>query len=302
MSIFAISYTNISPPPAPTTLAGEIATATPLATTQPVLGTAREAPIISAQGVQALDLGTGTILYEKEPHMELLPASTTKIMTALIALENFSEDDIVTIGNIVTSGKKMYLAYGEQITVEGLLYGALVPSANDAAEALASFDPLGRDHFIELMNNKAGELGMTDTVFKNPSGLESDGHVSSARDMLILGSAAMQNPKFPKYVQTKDITVTSVDGGTPHHLTNVNELLGIVDGVKGVKTGWTENARENLVTYIERGDKKVMVALMGSQDRFGETRELIDWIFENYNWTEVQLPPDGAGDGVGSAP
>jgi D-alanyl-D-alanine carboxypeptidase len=216
-------------------------------------------------------------------------------MTGLIALENFDENDVVTIGNINTQGKRMYLLPGEQITVGDLLYGALVLSANDAAEALANFDSEGRDHFIELMNQKAQELEMTNTVFKNPSGLENDGHVSSANDMLILATWAMQNPKFPKYVNTQSITVTSVDGLSPHYLTNVNELLGTVEGVKGVKTGWTENARENLVTYIEQGDKKVMIALMGSQDRFGESRELIDWIFENYDWQKVQLP---AGAGV----
>jgi D-alanyl-D-alanine carboxypeptidase (penicillin-binding protein 5/6) len=295
MSIATLALFKPTPPPSPTTHAQELPTSTPFATTQPVLGTSVQSPIISAQGVQAIDLGTGTILYEKNPDLQLLPASTTKVMTGLIALENFDENDVVTIGNINTQGKRMYLLPGEQITVGDLLYGALVLSANDAAEALANFDSEGRDHFIELMNQKAQELEMTNTVFKNPSGLENDGHVSSANDMLILATWAMQNPKFPKYVNTQSITVTSVDGLSPHYLTNVNELLGTVEGVKGVKTGWTENARENLVTYIEQGDKKVMIALMGSQDRFGESRELIDWIFENYDWQKVQLP---AGAGV----
>ena len=277
-------------------------TLTQAATMHPILSEGSTPPIISAQSVLALDLDTKSTLYEKNPNLALLPASTTKVMTALIALENYDEEEIIEVGKIKVSGKKMFLLPGEQISIQDLLYGTLVLSANDAAEALALNFGGGREEFIALMNQKASILGMKDTVFKNPSGLESEGHVSSAHDMILLSAAAMSNPKFVKYVSTQSITVQSVDGQIKHYLTNVNELLGTVERVLGVKTGWTENARENLVTYIERDNKKVMIALMGSQDRFGETKELIDWIFENYNWQKVQLPASPAGAPSSSTP
>jgi len=100
----------------------------------------------------------------------------------------------------------------------------------------------------------------------------------------------MKNPEFANIVGTKEITVKSIDGKIVHKLANVNQLLGKVPGVLGVKTGWTESARENLVTYIERDNHKIMIAVLGSQDRFGETKELINWIFANYSWQEVRLP------------
>jgi D-alanyl-D-alanine carboxypeptidase (penicillin-binding protein 5/6) len=102
----------------------------------------------------------------------------------------------------------------------------------------------------------------------------------------------MKNSEFAEIVGTKKINVSSVDGKIIHRLANVNELLGKIPGVLGVKTGWTENARENLVTYIERDNHKIMIAVLGSQDRFGETTELIDWIFSNYSWQEVSPPTD----------
>src|SRR5205085_9676867 len=133
-----------------------------------------------------------------------------------------------------------------------LLYGLLVYSANDAAEVLAMEYPGGRDLFIQAMNLKAEELHLTQTHFNNPTGLDDEGHYSTARDMTFLGEVAMRDPFFSLVVGTKEKVVQSEDGKIVHRLKNINELLGVVDGVKGVKTGWTENARENLVTYVER--------------------------------------------------
>ncbi len=247
-------------------------------------------PVVSAQAALAVDMDSGISLYEKDPDKLLLPASTTKIMTALVAMENYSNDQVLGVSDTKIEGQTMGLKKGEQIRVVDLLYGLLVYSANDAAEVLARSFEGGREAFIAAMNEKAKELSLTNTKFTNPSGLDGEEHVTTARDLIRISEVAMENPEFAKIVGTKIQIVKSVDGKITHYLTNINELLGKIPGVLGVKTGWTENARENLVTYVDRDGHKVMIAVLGSQDRFGETRELIDWIFISYQWQEVKLP------------
>jgi D-alanyl-D-alanine carboxypeptidase len=254
-------------------------------------------PILSAQGVWAVDLDSGVTLYEKNPDGELLPASTTKIITALVSLDVYQLDQVLTVGKgVAVNGQKMGLFLGEKMKFENLLYGLLVYSANDAAETLAQDYPAspvggsGYDAFITAMNQKAKDLSMANSHFDNPVGLDTDGQHSTAKDLIRASEVAMRNPEFAKIVGTKNIVITDDSGKISYDLQNVNELLGVVPGVMGVKTGWTENARENLVTYIERDDHKVMIALLGSQDRFGETKELIDWIFSSYKWQEVKTP------------
>jgi D-alanyl-D-alanine carboxypeptidase len=258
----------------------------------PVISKDATFPIFSAQGILAVDLTSEVTLFEKDADKALLPASTTKIVTALVAMNSFNKDGVIEIGNISIEGQKMGLKKGEKITVSDLLYGLLVYSANDAAEALAQNYPGGRDNFVLAMNDFAKSLHLENTNFTNPSGLDGVGNhiVSTARDLIRVSTYAMKNPEFAKIVGTKEITVKSIDGKIIHRLISVNELLGKVIGVMGVKTGWTESARENLVTYIERDGHRVMIAVLGSQDRFGETKELINWIFSNYTWQEVKTP------------
>ena len=258
----------------------------------PIISKDATFPFFSAQGVLAVDLASGVTLFEKDADKALLPASTTKIITALLAMNAFNKDDVIEIGNIVVEGQKMGLKKGEKITISDLLYGLLVYSANDAAEASAQNYSGGRDNFISAMNDLTKSLHLENTNFTNPSGLDGFGNyiVSTARDLIRVSSYAMKNPEFANIVGTKEITVKSIDGKIVHKLANVNQLLGKVPGVLGVKTGWTESARENLVTYIERDNHKIMIAVLGSQDRFGETKELINWIFANYSWQEVKLP------------
>ncbi|MGA2910308.1 MAG: D-alanyl-D-alanine carboxypeptidase family protein [Candidatus Microgenomates bacterium] len=258
----------------------------------PVLGASTTFPVISAEGVLAVDLDSGVSLYEKNPDTTLLPASTTKIVTALVSLDAYKPDDVLTVGKGVgVDGQKIGLFAGEQMTAENLLYSLLVYSANDAAETLAQNYPNGGyDGFIAAMNAKAKDLSMNSSGFENPVGLDNPSQITTARDLVRAAEVAMRNPEFAKIVGTKEITVTDVTGKDKYDLKNVNELLGQVPGVLGVKTGWTQNARENLVTYIERDGHRVMIAILGSEDRFGETKELIDWIFSNYQWQGVQLP------------
>lgn len=257
----------------------------------PVISKEATFPIISAQAALAIDMDSQVSLYEKRADSPFLPASTTKIITALVAMEYYPLNLALKVPEFKVEGQKMGLIAGEEIEVEDLLYGLLVYSANDAAEVLALNFPGGRDLFIVAMNLKAKELGLAHSKFSNPAGLDDgDGHVTTAKDLIRVSEIAMKDPLFAKIVGTKEKTVSSTNGRIVHKLKNINELLGSVDGVMGVKTGWTENARENLVTYIERGGKRVMIVLLGSQDRFGETRELIDWIFANYSWQEVKPP------------
>lgn len=255
----------------------------------PVLTGKNQYPVLSAQGVMAVDLSSGINLYEKNADSQLLPASTTKIITALVSLETFKLDEILTVGKGVSVvGQKMGLYVGEQMKVEDLLYGLLVYSANDAAETLAQNYPGGYDAFILAMNTKAQELSMTNSKFDNPVGLDTALQRSTAKDLVRASEVAMRIPEFAKIVGTKHIVLTDLSGKSSYNMKNINELLGVVPGVLGVKTGWTENARENLVTYVERDGHKVMIAVLGSQDRFGETKELIDWIFGSYEWQQVK--------------
>ncbi len=243
-------------------------------------------PVLSAMGIIAIDEDSGIILYEKNADTTLMPASTTKIITALVAMDYYKPEDVLTVRDARSEGQKMKLFSGEQMTFDNLLKGLLIYSANDAAEVLMQDYPGGRESFVKAMNEKARAINLSNTTFVNPTGLDEAGHVSTPRDLVLASEVAMRNPKFAQVVGTKVVDVSDISGKFFHHLTNVNELLGMVDGVLGVKTGWTEGARENLVTYIKRGDKKVFIALLGSQDRFGETKELINWIFSSYQWVD----------------
>jgi len=154
---------------------------------------------------------------------------------------------------------------------------------------LANNFPGGRDLFISKMNLKAKEIGLTDSFFVNPAGLDGENQFTTAKDLVKASEHVIQNSYLAEVVAQEKVKVTSVDGKFVHKLTNINELVGKVDGVLGVKTGWTENAHENLVTYINRDNKKIMIALLGSEDRFGETEKLIDWIFDNYSWEILEI-------------
>ncbi len=247
-------------------------------------------PTLSAQGAIAIDIDSGVPLYEKNVDAQLLPASTTKIVTALVAFDTYQLDQILKVPKVASvEGQKMGLFVGEEMSVKDLLYGLLVYSANDAAMTLAANYPGGFDAFIAAMNNKAKDLSMVNSRFENPVGLDGVNQTTTAKDLLRASEVAMRNPEFAKMVGTKNILLTDSSGKVKYNLNNINELLGNVPGVMGVKTGWTEGARENLVTYIERDGHSVIIVVLGSQDRFGETKELIDWIFQNYQWNEVQV-------------
>lgn len=247
-------------------------------------------PDTTAQAVYIIDPESYHVLAEKDANAPLPPASTTKLMTALIAVENYSLDQIVTITQEDRSiGQTMKLVSGEQIRVGDLLAGILINSGNDAAAALAlAYPQTGYSGFINQMNLKAGRLGMKNSQFRNVSGLGSNNHYSSAHDLALLTIEAMKNPTIRQLVATQQTTVTSVDGQIVHPLYSTNQLLNQIPGVVGVKTGWTKLAGECLITLVERESGSVIIVVLGSQDRFGETISLIDWVYQNHEWIAPQ--------------
>jgi len=252
--------------------------------------TGKAAPYTTAHSVIVIDVDSAVILYQKNPDTQLMPASTTKIMTALVALEAYDLNQIVTIKEADESiGHSMHLVKGETISVENLLYGILVESGNDAALALAQNYPGGYQQFVNRMNSTAQKLHASNTNFRNVSGVEQYGHVTTVRDLSIIARFAMQNPLFAKMVATKFITVNSSDGTIIHKLGNINELLGVVPGLIGIKTGWTENAGECLVTLTQRQGKSILTVILGSTDRFGESTSLIEWAFANHKWETIEI-------------
>jgi D-alanyl-D-alanine carboxypeptidase len=246
-------------------------------------------PVLSAQSVIALDLDSGVSLYEKKPDLSLLPASITKLITAMVALESFDKNAVFTFGGKYIDGQKMGLVKGEGVKVIDLINAILVYSANDAAYLLAENYPGGVSNFVSAMNEKVRDLGALNTNFENPTGFDGGNHKTTARDLVVIAKAAIENPDIREIVKKKDIIIESSDRKFRHYLTNTNKLLGEVDGVMGVKTGWTENARENLITYYERNDHRILIILLGSQDRFGETKDIINWINSSYDWLWVEV-------------
>ncbi|MBI4037930.1 D-alanyl-D-alanine carboxypeptidase [Candidatus Curtissbacteria bacterium] len=239
---------------------------------------------LSTRSTVVIDAKTGIVLFEKEPNLRHLPASTTKLMTALVALEKCSPGDIVTVKTINKDGTQMGLELGDKITVENLLYGMLINSGNDAAYALATSCAGSLREFTIAMNQKAKELGMTNTKFDNPAGFDSRSQFSTAKDLAKLAKVAVANPLLAKIVSTQTTVVNDTNGTKTYLLENVNKLLGQVEGLEGIKTGQTEGSLEILLSKTTRNGNTIIIAILGSEDRFGETKSLIDWTYQNYNW------------------
>ncbi len=245
-------------------------------------------PQISAEGIYILDLPSNVVIFEKNKNQKFLPASTTKIATALVALENYQLDDVITVKSVINDGKTMGLVKGEQLTVESLLYGVLVHSANDAAYVLAEYYPGGVNSFIKKMNEKTVELHLTNTHFANPAGFDDTDNYTTPKDLAELAKAALSNKIFSKITSTKSITVSDINFIYFHPLTNVNTLLGKVAGVAGVKTGFTDSAGEILVSEVKKNGENVLFVVLKSNDRFGDSMKLIDWVFSEFEWKPIK--------------
>lgn len=246
---------------------------------------------ISAQSAILMDAQTGRILYEKNADKQSLIASTTKIMTALVVCEHTNVLDRVRIPKeaVGIEGSSMYLKEGEILTVQDLLYGLMLHSGNDAAVALAIYCGGTVEGFAELMNDKAHRLGMHDTHFVNPNGLDSPGHYSTARDMAILAAYAMQNPIFAKTVSTKFVNVGQ------RSLRNHNKLLWQLEGADGVKTGFTKAAGRILVSSCTRQGRRLIAVTMNDRNDWKDHQQLMENGFSNYSVRQVVAKGDCLG-------
>ncbi|MBI5127516.1 D-alanyl-D-alanine carboxypeptidase [Candidatus Roizmanbacteria bacterium] len=243
-------------------------------------------PQTSAEGVYIVDLPSFTPILKRNEHSQFLPASTTKIITALVALDIYKPDQIITVKKVIEDGQIMGLVVGEKITVENLLYGTLVHSGNDAAYALA--DNFGYDKFVDLMNEKALNLHMNDSRFKNPAGLDENGQYSTPFDLALAARELLKNPYLSKIVSTKEIIISDVDFKYFHTLTNVNKLLGEISGLGGLKTGYTEEAGENLVSFYKKNGHQFIIVILKSLDRFSDTTNVIAWIDSNIDYIIIR--------------
>jgi len=246
-----------------------------------------DVPQLTAEGAFIIDVDSAVPIYEKDSHKILYPASTTKMMTALVARETYQLNDVLQVPEATYSGSTMKLFPGEKITVKNLLYGLLINSGNDAAEVLAERYPSGREGFIARMNEKSSELGLRNSAFVNPSGLPENGHVSSAWDLGQLAAVLMKDEEIRPIVRTVETTVYGA-GGERHVLKSTNKLLGTINGLDGVKTGYTDEAGEVLVSSVMRNNKRIVVVLLKSNDRFGETKQLVDWVYANHEWRDIK--------------
>ena len=243
-------------------------------------------PEVSAESIYLVDLPSFTPVFARNENLKLFPASTTKILTALVAYDVYKPDQIITVKKIITDGQVMGLIIGEKITVENILYGTLVHSGNDAAFVLA--DNYGYDKFVDLMNKKAQSLGMKNSYFSNPNGLDSAPQHSTAFDLSLAARELLKNTYLSKIVSTKEISISDIDFKYFHRLTNVNKLLGEIQGLGGLKTGYTENAGENLVSFYKKNGHQFVIVILKSLDRFNDTRNIISWIEANVAYETVK--------------
>jgi D-alanyl-D-alanine carboxypeptidase len=246
------------------------------------------APSISAESAIILDDTSKVVLYEKKPLLRFSMASTTKIMTALVALEYFQNNNVITIQNIHEEGAILGFSVGEKLFFEDLLYAMLLPSANDAAYAIAENYPGGIDAFVAKMNQKAAELGLHYTHYVDPAGLEDDGNYTTVSDLAHLSSYIIHNEEFKNIIATKQKTISTIDGSKSYQLKNLNKLLG-ENGVVGIKTGFTEGAGEVLVTAKIEKNHLFIIIVMKSQDRFADTETLLRYINNNVMYINPQV-------------
>ena len=272
-------------------------------------------PELTAEGVIAIDLVTGEVLYEKDPTAKLYPASTTKLLTALVVIENMNLDKVLTADDEVasTGGSRLGMKSGEQITAKDALWEMLIGSCNDLAVLLAKAVSGSVEQFAVLMNEKAAELGCVNTHFINPNGLHNDDHYTCAEDLARIAVACMKNQTIREIVRTEKYTYTRGKGArepgivetmyTSNWLLNDTSHVMYVgdvrrtakyDGCIGIKTGWTSQSKGCLVAAAVKGDTTILTVVLksngssnGSYERFVDSIKLLDWCFDNYRTCQV---------------
>ncbi len=246
-------------------------------------GSPQTLPITAKSAILA-DAETGEILWSLNPDLKCYPASLTKIMTAILVLERGNLEDWVVVPKdaAFTGESSMALKEGERVQMKDLLNAILVRSANDACVAAAIHIAGSVEKFVTWMNEKAKELGMTNTNFVNPHGLHDPQHYTTARDLLTLTRYALQNPTFQSIVSKRDILITPTNKSALRHYYNRNKLLEIYPGCDGVKTGYTVPAGKCLVASATRSGWQLIAIVLGSQDHFSDCATLLDYGFNNF--------------------
>jgi D-alanyl-D-alanine carboxypeptidase (penicillin-binding protein 5/6) len=243
-------------------------------------------PDVTAEAAVLLDAGSGQVLFEKNARQRRPPASTTKIMTALLALEGGDLHQDVTVSPWAASvgEASLDLRAGEQLTLEDLIYGALLESGNDACVAIAEHIAGTEPNFVMLMNQKAKLLGAEDTSFKNTNGLPAEGHYTTAKDLAVITRYALENPVFKKIVSTRD---KIIGGPGERYLNNTNRLLWSFSWADGVKTGTTNEAGQCLVASGTINGRQIISVVLNSENRWSDSIKLLNYGYDNFESCRV---------------
>lgn len=258
----------------------------------PVSDAVLPAPEITARAAVVIDGETGRVLYSRNADQQLRPASTTKILTAILAIEQGNLDRTVVSdidSRLLPDSSVMGLRPGVPITVRDLLYGLMLPSGNDAAIELAEAVDGSVPAFVERMDRKLADLGLRESNFTNPHGLDARRQYSSAYDLAMLARYAMANEEFARIVGTRAYRLAPP---SDYDLYNGNSLLDQYPGVDGVKIGWTERADWTLVASAVRDGRRIFVTVLGSQDRNADASALLDWTWQSYRWVRLGAGTD----------
>ncbi len=259
-------------------------------------------PEISGEAAYLIDVQSGQTLYSKNGDQLMAPASTTKIMTGLLGIELGNPEDMVTASETMLDyntvyGTRIYLEPGEQLSLEDMLHALLLNSANDAAVAIAEHISGNTAAFVSLMNQRAAVLGLKNTTFKNPSGLNEEGHLITAHDLARIAQAAYANPVFRDYIKTKSHVIPRAKENVPIEMINENKLLWRDDTITGMKTGYTSVAQNCLVASASRDGRDVIGVILKSPGReiYTDMQALLDYGFEQFENTLYK----GVGDSLG---
>ncbi|MCL2169942.1 MAG: D-alanyl-D-alanine carboxypeptidase [Defluviitaleaceae bacterium] len=263
---------------------------------------AAASPNVEATGAVLIEMDSGRVLWEKNSCQSLAMASTTKIMTAMIVLEQANLDDIVTVSKRAAAAPrvKMDLSVGEEIPLRGLLYALMLQSSNDAAVAIAEHVGGSVEEFCAIMTARAHSIGAINTTFETASGLDTDNHYSTAYDMALIARYALQNPDFVTLIGTPEFI--TVSNKRTYNITNKNRLLNEYAGAIGVKTGFTNKAGHCFVGAVRRGDMQLISVVLasgwgnkGREQKWVDTKRLMDYGFANFEMLEIVTAGQDAG-------
>ena len=251
--------------------------------------TATSPPSLSAKSALLMEADNATVVWEKNAHTRLPMASTTKVMTALVALELANPDTVIEIdaAAVGTEGSSVYLCEGETLTLEELLYALMLESANDAAVAIAIGVAGSEEAFVDEMNRKATSLGLCNTHFANPHGLDAEAHYTTAYELALIAREALQDPLLKTIVSTRKTTIPHQSTDGVRLLVNHNKMLRQYDGCIGLKTGYTQKSGRCLVSAAERDGVTMIAVTIDSPDDWSDHTKLLDFGFSNYRRVEL---------------